>query len=216
MPLARSLLSYHHAMTDTIAIRDLSVRACIGKTAWNRPDAEDKLQPVLVSVWVPYNVALAGASDDLAHSLNYGALCKTVERCFSEQQKYASMEAAADCVAQACLAAFPTLVRLRVRVAKTRAALRAKCVSVQIERSRLPGSCSPDAFVVEDLLLYPIIGVNPWEREDVQSVVINFELEPVLPLTAPFPYPDILRNVSDVRVRSQPPVASDDREYRRL
>ncbi|KZV96014.1 Dihydropteroate synthase [Exidia glandulosa HHB12029] len=191
-------------MADTIAVRDLAVRACIGKTAWNRPDADDKLQPVLVSVFVPYNVALAGSSDDLSHSLNYGALCKAVERCFNGQRKFASVEVAAEAIVETCLAAFPTIMRIRVRVSKTRAALQAKSVAVEIERTRIPQPVSSrsDVFVVEDLLLYPIIGVNPWEREDVQPVVINLELEPVLPLEAPFPYPDILRDVSDVVLKS--------------
>ncbi|EJD51844.1 Dihydropteroate synthase [Auricularia subglabra TFB-10046 SS5] len=193
-----------HDGADIIAVRDLAVRACIGKTAWDRPDAEDKAQPVLVSVWIPYNLTLAGSSDDLAHSLNYGALCKTVQLCFGEEAKFESVEAAANQIAEACFAGFPTLMRLRIRVEKPRAALRAKSVAVEVERARLCGlhALNPDVFLVNDLELCPIIGVNPWEREAIQPVIINMSLEPPSSLDSPFDYPRILREVTDVVLKS--------------
>ena len=78
-------------MKDTIPIRDLSLRACTGSSAWNRPDADKKQQPVLVSLVVPYNLALAGATDDLAHSLNYGALAKAVAQLFDAHKTFVSL-----------------------------------------------------------------------------------------------------------------------------
>ncbi|KAH7106826.1 Dihydropteroate synthase [Auriculariales sp. MPI-PUGE-AT-0066] len=191
-------------MADEIAIHAISTRACIGTSSWNHSSVFDEPQPVLVSLWTPYDLALAGDSDDLAHSLNYAAVCQTIETCFTAPAFFSSPEEAAERVARACFDEHPTLTTLRLRVEKPRAALHAKSLGVEITRHRVPSSAPPvpDAFIVTDLKLDTIVGVNSCEREHLQTVVLNLRLEPSSPADGPFPVSEVVREISDTVLKS--------------
>ena len=188
-------------MADEIAIHAISTRARIGPSEWDQSAASNELQPVLVSLWTPYNLQLAGGTDNLDHSLNYAAVCKTIEKCFDAAQVFTGPQGAAERVAAACFAAHPTLTQIRLRVEMPRAALRAKSIAVEIERHRLSHVLIsvPDVFIVTDLELDALVGVNNCERADRQRVIINLRIEPGSAPGNFFSVSKTVREVSAVR-----------------
>ncbi|KAI1314336.1 trifunctional dihydropteroate synthetase [Mortierella claussenii] len=173
-------------MTDKICIRDLTVRNIIGVDAWER----SKRQPIIINLVVYTSVSQAGDTDHLPYSIHYGVLCKTVEA-HSEQTEFRSVEALADSIARVVIAKCHA-PKITVRVDKPRALLHAASAGVEITRSRsdyteeqLVGTVPTpllfnhqDIIFVKDLRLSCIIGVNPWEREEEQVVVLNLQIYP--------------------------------------
>ncbi|KAF9172993.1 trifunctional dihydropteroate synthetase [Mortierella sp. AD011] len=173
-------------MTDKICIRDLTVRNIIGVDAWER----SKRQPIIINLVVYTSVSQAGDTDHLPYSIHYGVLCKTVEA-HSEKSEFRSVEALADSIARVVISKCHA-PKITVRVDKPRALLHAASAGVEITRSRsdyteeqLAGTVpSPlqfnqqDIIFVKDLRLSCIIGVNPWEREEEQVVILNLKIYP--------------------------------------
>ncbi|KAF9913534.1 trifunctional dihydropteroate synthetase [Lobosporangium transversale] len=173
-------------MTDKICIRDLTVRNIIGVDAWER----SKRQPIIINIVVYTSVSQAGDTDHLPYSIHYGVLCKTVEA-HSEKTEFRSVEALADSIARVVITKCHA-PKLTIRIDKPRALLHAASAGVEITRSRsdyteeqLAGTAiSPlrfnheDIIFVKDLKLSCIIGVNPWEREEEQVVVVNLKIYP--------------------------------------
>ncbi|KAF9439304.1 trifunctional dihydropteroate synthetase [Entomortierella beljakovae] len=173
-------------MNDKICIRDLTVRNIIGVDAWERC----KRQPVIINMTVYTSVSQAGDTDHLPYSIHYGVLCKTVEA-HSEKSEFRSVEALADSIARVVIFKCHA-PRVTIKVEKPRALLHAASAGVEITRSRsdyteeeLAGTVScpirfnqQDTIFVKDLRLSCIIGVNPWEREEEQVVVLNLQIYP--------------------------------------
>ncbi|KAF9352303.1 trifunctional dihydropteroate synthetase [Mortierella sp. AD094] len=173
-------------MTDKICIRDLTVRNIIGVDAWER----SKRQPIIINLVVYTSVSQAGDTDHLPYSIHYGVLCKTVEA-HSEKSEFRSVEALADSIARVVISKCHA-PKITVRVDKPRALLHAASAGVEITRSRsdyteeqLTGTVpcplrfnQQDIIFVKDLRLSCIIGVNPWEREEEQIVVLNLQIYP--------------------------------------
>ncbi|KAG0299308.1 trifunctional dihydropteroate synthetase, partial [Dissophora globulifera] len=173
-------------LTDKICIRDLTVRNIIGVDAWER----SKRQPIIINLTVYTSVSEAGDTDHLPYSIHYGLLCKTVEA-HSEKSEFRSVEALADSIARVVISECRA-PKITVRIDKPRALLHAASAGVEITRSRsdyteeeLIGTVpSPlkfnqqDIIFVKDLKLSCIIGVNPWEREEEQVVVLNLQIYP--------------------------------------
>ncbi|KAK3807680.1 MAG: Dihydropteroate synthase-like protein [Benniella sp.] len=175
-------------MTDKICIRDLTVRNIIGVDAWER----SKRQPIIINLTVYTSVSAAGDTDHLPYSIHYGVLCKTVEA-HSEKSEFRSVEALADSIARVTIRKCHA-PKITVRIDKPRALLHAASAGVEITRSRSDYSeeelqdavpCpirfkQEDIIFVKDLRLSCIIGVNPWEREEEQVVVVNLKIYPGL------------------------------------
>ncbi|KAF9109694.1 trifunctional dihydropteroate synthetase [Mortierella sp. AM989] len=173
-------------MEDKICIRDLTVRNIIGVDAWER----SKRQPIIINLVVYTSVSQAGDTDHLPYSIHYGVLCKTVEA-HSEKSEFRSVEALADSIARVVISKCHA-PKITVRVDKPRALLHAASAGVEITRSRsdyteeqLAGTVlcplqfnKQDIIFVKDLKLSCIIGVNPWEREEEQIVVLNLQIYP--------------------------------------
>ncbi|KAI7822649.1 Dihydropteroate synthase-like protein [Gamsiella multidivaricata] len=173
-------------MTDKICIRDLTVRNIIGVDAWER----SKRQPIIINLTVYTSVSEAGDTDHLPYSIHYGVLCKTVEA-HSEKTEFRSVEALADSIARVVITKCHA-PKITVRIDKPRALLHAASAGVEITRSRSDYTeeqlqdtvpCpikfnQQDIIFVKDLRLSCIIGVNPWEREEEQVVVLNLQIYP--------------------------------------
>ncbi|CAO3574353.1 unnamed protein product [Mortierella alpina] len=173
-------------MMDKIIIRDLTVRNIIGVDAWER----SKRQPIIINLVVYTSVSQAGDTDHLPYSIHYGILCKTVEA-HSEKSEFRSVEALADSIARVVITKCHA-PKISVRIDKPRALLHAASAGVEITRSRsdyteeqLAGTVpcplrfnQQDIIFVKDLRLSCIIGVNPWEREEEQVVVLNLQIYP--------------------------------------
>ncbi|KAG0000711.1 trifunctional dihydropteroate synthetase [Modicella reniformis] len=175
-------------MADKICIRDLTVRNIIGVDAWER----SKRQPIIINLTVFTSVSAAGDTDHLPYSIHYGVLCKTVEA-HSEKSEFRSVEALADSIARVTISKCHA-PKITVRIDKPRALLHAASAGVEITRSRsdytkeeladmVPTPVrfnQQDTIFVKDLQLSCIIGVNPWEREEEQVVVVNLMIYPGL------------------------------------
>ncbi|KAF9977953.1 trifunctional dihydropteroate synthetase [Actinomortierella ambigua] len=173
-------------MHDKIVIKDLTVRNIIGVDGWER----SKRQPVIINLTVYTSVSQAGDTDHLPYSIHYGVLCKTVEA-HSEKTEFRSVEALADSIARVVIHKCHA-PKITVRVDKPRALLHAASAGVEITRERadyseeqLTGKVvlpmrfkEPDTIFVKDLRLSCIIGVNPWEREEKQVVILNLQIYP--------------------------------------
>ncbi|KAJ3019791.1 trifunctional dihydropteroate synthetase [Thoreauomyces humboldtii] len=175
---------------DKIMVRKLMVSNIIGVDSWER----SKRQPLSIDLTVHQPLNESGDTDLLVQTLSYGTLAKQVSE-FSERTQYRSVEALAAGIANVCLDGCGA-ARVTVRVEKPRALLHAACAGVQITRSKgsdrlvaeregdkmVPVSptksvsatpAGEDQIFINDLTLSTIIGVNPWEREERQRVVIT-------------------------------------------
>ncbi|TPX33892.1 hypothetical protein SmJEL517_g03311 [Synchytrium microbalum] len=174
--------------SDTIFIKDLEVRNIIGVDSWER----SKRQPLRISISIYSDVKDAGTHDSLTSSINYGTVTKVVQE-FSERTEYRSVEALAGGIAKVVIDKCGA-ERVKVRVEKPRALLHAACAGVELVRSKSDiealdaaskGTTSDDGnsqqldvtgedlIFVNDLTVSTIIGVNAWEREEKQRVVMT-------------------------------------------
>eukprot|EP00128_Syssomonas_multiformis_P018428 Colp12_sorted_trinity150504_noHs@3851 len=137
------------------------------------------------------DISTSGSEDSLTHSVNYGALSKSVFE-FAEVSNFKTVEALAYGIAQLGLSV-NGVKKITVRVEKPSALLYAASAGVELTRTKadFPGEKptdftaaedfsahmrNTDKVFVKDLLVRAIIGVNPWEREEKQSIVLNLEM----------------------------------------
>lgn len=158
---------------DEIIVDNLVVRNIIGVDSWER----HKRQPVHISITVYCNVNDAGSEDLLSKSTNYGTLCKAVT-VFSETSAYKSVEALATGISRMCFETFP-ISRIKVRVEKTKALLRAESAGVEIIRSK-ENDFTDDYIFIKNLQAVTIIGVNAWERDEKQKVLVSIKVFPMI------------------------------------
>ncbi len=116
-------------MTDTVSIRDLRVSTVIGVYDWER----ETEQVLVFAVDMTADVARAAASDDLADTLDYSAVARTIAAVVTEG-KFQLIETAAERVAQRLLAGH-ALAWVRVEVVKPIAA-EGYTAAITIERGR--------------------------------------------------------------------------------
>ncbi|KAI5776381.1 Dihydropteroate synthase-like protein [Geopyxis carbonaria] len=171
---------------DLIFVRSLNLKATTGVDGWQRP----KPQPILLSLWLKTSVALAGSTDHLPYSIHYGIVCKTVSQ-LVENGQFNSLEHLAEAVCRHALGPELGGEWVKVAIEKPRALLRADAAGISIVRRKdaagaVVAGPEDDRVTVKDLRLVTIIGVNPWEREERQNVVIS--------LTLHKPRPHVLRD----------------------
>ncbi len=120
-------------MSDRIVLKGLQVFARHGV----RPEENRLGQRFSLDVTAFLDLRLAGERDDYTRTVCYDALTKLVLETVTAKRYYL-IEAAAESVAQALLAAFPSIERVVVEVRKPAAAIDAVFdhVGVVIDRSR--------------------------------------------------------------------------------
>lgn len=113
---------------DRIVIRDLHLRGIIGINDWER----EKKQDILVNLTIFADLAQAGSSDAVDHTLNYRTITKAIIG-LVEGSAYQLVEALAAEIARIVVVDFgaPKVV---VRVEKPGALRFAESVGVEIER----------------------------------------------------------------------------------
>ncbi|KAJ3075096.1 trifunctional dihydropteroate synthetase, partial [Quaeritorhiza haematococci] len=189
--------------SDKIFVRSLSVRNIIGVDNWER----SKRQPLSITLTLHTNIAPSGSTDALSKSISYSTVAKKVQA-FSEQSTYRSIEALAIGIVRVCVMDCGA-EKVTVRVEKPRALLHAEAAGVELTRSReeleqmmrdeeerrlpttsslkppRPSSYEPipgtDQIFIRSLTLNTIIGVNPWEREEKQRVLITLIIHLTFP-----------------------------------
>lgn len=150
-------------------------KATTGVDSWHR----SRPQPILLSLWLKASVALAGSTDHLPYSINYGTIAKTVSA-LVESRTFASLERLAEDVSSLALGPVLRGEWVKVVVEKPRALLRADSAGIAVTRRReKDGSVvaeGEDRVFVKNLRLVTIIGINPCEREEKQNVIINLTI----------------------------------------
>ncbi|KAG8893525.1 trifunctional dihydropteroate synthetase [Tulasnella sp. 408] len=168
--------------TDWILLNNLSLTTISGPSQWsNKPGSSLAPQPTLISVGIPFSIALAGGTDHLPHSIHYGNLAKLVQKT-ATQEKFGCTEHLAVAVADAALKGFEKegMQDIYVLVEKPKALLHAKSAGVRVVRgtnSREGEDAQFDQILVKDLELTAIIGIHPWEREMKQKVTVNLTMD---------------------------------------
>ena len=115
---------------DQIFITDLVARGIIGVNDWER----EKPQEILINLVLFADLAAAGASDNVADSVNYRTVAKKALAWAESAQRF-TVEALAADLARLCLEE-PGVRRVRVRVEKPGAVRFARSVGVEIERGQ--------------------------------------------------------------------------------
>ncbi|KAI9030987.1 Dihydropteroate synthase-like protein [Phycomyces nitens] len=170
---------------DRILIKNLVLKNVTGVDSWQRL----KSQPVVISVWLYTDITAAGDSDIVTNSIHYGHVTKGITK-LAETGTFKSLEALAHAVVRLCCVHFGA-VRTMVKVEQPKALLHASASGVIMSRAKVDfkgiegetlgdvsGLGREDEVFVKDLRLHAIIGVNPWEREEKQVVVINLTIYP--------------------------------------
>jgi FolB domain-containing protein len=115
---------------DQIHIKDLQFQTIIGVN----PEERTTEQAVLINITLFTNLTAAGASDDLADTVNYDSLANAVMGLVKESH-FLLVERAAVAVSNLCLAS-PMVSRAIVTVEKPNAVPFAGAVGVTVDRSR--------------------------------------------------------------------------------
>lgn len=118
------------AALDRIHIRDLATRCIIGIYPHEREEKQD----IIVNIVLDCDLRAAGASDDIADTVDYKRVKKDV-LALVESSSYLLIERLAQAIADRCLAA-PGVLRARVCVDKPGALRFARSVAVEIVRER--------------------------------------------------------------------------------
>jgi 7,8-dihydroneopterin aldolase/epimerase/oxygenase len=111
---------------DLLTVQGLSIQTQIGVYAWE----QQIKQQVLIDVTIPSD--FSQCSDDLANTLDYDALCKTVTA-FVESQSFQLIEYLANSVAQFIQQEFG-VTALTLSVTKPHAVKNAALIKVTITR----------------------------------------------------------------------------------
>ncbi len=123
------------AQTGKILLHDLRIFAYHGVN----PEEKQYGQTFLIDADLTVDLAAAVRGDDLAQTVNYAKAAKTIRQTLTEQ-RFDLIETAAEETARALLCAYPAIRRLRLRLKKPDAPMKAECAfaAVEIERKRTP------------------------------------------------------------------------------
>ena len=176
---------------DKILVKNLVLKNVAGVEAWQRL----KSQPVVISVELFTDISAAGDTDHVTNTIHYGHVTKAITK-LGEACTFQSLEGLAHAVVRLCCVQFGAK-KTQVTVEQPKALLHAAASGVKLTRAiedfetkdmvettgKISGLGVADEVFVRDLRLHTIVGVNPWEREEKQVVVINLK---VYPSTLPY------------------------------
>lgn len=117
---------------DVVFLEGLEVTCRIGVDAAER----EKPQLLLVDLDAALDTRPAAADDNLARTVDYAALAGLARR-VAASRPFHLVEALAEEICTAVLAAFPTVVAVRLKVSKLTAVDGVRRVGVTVERQRL-------------------------------------------------------------------------------
>ena len=114
---------------DKIIIRDIALRCVIGVY----PEERREKQDVIVTVTLHADLARAGRTEDVADTVDYKAVEKSIVG-LVESSEFKLVEALAQAIAESCLG-FDRVEAVDVTVEKPGALEHARTVAVEISRS---------------------------------------------------------------------------------
>ena len=167
---------------DIISLRNLHMTSVIGPDAWNRPN---KSQPIVLTLKLLIDTTSAGTSDEIADTFSYGQMCK--DTTILSDGSFRSIDAFTNSlVGIVCAKNWPGET-LHISCIAPKALLRVegglgrditlRRIWVENEAAKMQmWSCERHSWLVKDLKVACIIGVNPHERLERQQVVISLEI----------------------------------------
>ncbi len=122
-------------MADRILVHRIAVFARHGVL----PEEERLGQRFYISLDCRLDLAEAGRSDDVAHTVSYADLAQIAVATATER-RFALIEALAEAIAQTCISRFSRIERIRVRIDKPSAPIPTVLdyAAIEIERERRP------------------------------------------------------------------------------
>ena len=167
---------------DTISLRNFHTRAIIGPDAWNRPG---KSQPIVLTLRLLINTTSAGTSDEIAHTFSYGKMHEDAILLWNARFRSIddlTSNLVGDALAnnwpgeslQISLVAPKALLRVEGGLGRD-VTLRRQWTGSGAAKKQIWG-CERHSWLVKNLKVACIIGVNPHERLEKQQVTINLEI----------------------------------------
>lgn len=158
------------SLPDRISVNGLQVRMTAGLDAWGRAIP----QPVKIDAHMYTDVSRAGSTDEIKHTLNYGTLYRALERFAANAQCTSPVQIAEGCMnvcLEECQAPYAD-----VRITLPKALLHADAGGVFLSRGR--DTISEPTLCIHCLRVDAILGVNSWEREHTQRIVVDMDIWP--------------------------------------
>lgn len=167
---------------DTISLRNIHMTAVIGPDAWNRPD---KSQPIVLTLKLLIDTIIAGTSDEIAHTFSYGQMCKDVT--VLSDGNFRSVDDLTSNLVRIALDKDWPGESLQISLVAPKALLRVggglgRDVTLRkqwVESGSVKQQVwdwERHAWLVKELEVACIIGVNPHERLEKQRVTVNLEV----------------------------------------
>ena len=163
---------------DTIFLRNLRLSAVIGNDAWGRAG---KAQPLILSIALQQDLVNAAARDDINETVSYGQICKDVTKFVEEARAFDNLVSFNTLLGNVALLKKWGGGNVDVLTMLPKASLRAEG-GLGLKTSFVGGKDmmiddSSIKFLVKEMKLYCIIGVNSHERLSKQLVVVNLMIE---------------------------------------
>lgn len=174
--IPRTILLHTHArppnLPDRISVHDLQVRMHAGLDAWGRRVP----QPVHIDAHLYTDVSRAGESDYVEHTHNYGTLYRALER-FAADTPCSSLAQVAEGCMEICLdECHAPYAEVQIRL--PRAHLHADAIAMMLARAQNETANAQDRLCIQQLRVDAILGVNSWEREKKQRIIIDADVWP--------------------------------------
>ena len=167
---------------DIISLRNFHMRSVIGPDAWNRPS---KSQPIVLTLKLLIDTTSAGTLDEIAHTFSYGQMCK--DATILSGVSFRSIDAFTKFLVEIVLdknwpgetlhifcVAPKALLRVEGGLGRD-ITLRKKWIENEAAKMQI-WSCETHSWLVKDLKVACIIGVNSHERLERQQVAISLEI----------------------------------------
>jgi FolB domain-containing protein len=159
---------------DIVFVRDVQIEARIGPDAWGR----DKIQPVIISAKLPFSIEKAGASDDIAQTLDYRTVYKAIrELSAPEDAKEAQLGSTVE-LSKRIAQLLKVEAGGQVYVEAPKALLQTEGILVRTDCTACPEEPGRinyhTGLAVKSMTIPCIIGIGEHERLQKQPVVVNF------------------------------------------
>jgi dihydroneopterin aldolase/2-amino-4-hydroxy-6-hydroxymethyldihydropteridine diphosphokinase/dihydropteroate synthase len=182
---------------DVIRINDLSLGVSLANaSSWSSDSGKPKARPVLVTLSLLYDLRGAGDSDDLSQSISYSSIYSALTR--ASTSDYSSLEVLLDHIFAVAFDTYPSVEEVDVKIVLTKFPLH--CKAAGIEAGSLKGGVRtrPNRFFLEDLICHGIIGVNPQERVQKQTICLNISYSSREVFQTRFDFGDLARRTYKV------------------
>lgn len=176
--------------TDYIRVKDLLVDVYLSSGARWPPKVPTKptLQPIFITLSIPYDIKNAADNDDLENSISYSALASAVRAALSPTSSaeftpvFDSLECVGCRIYDLLLSESPyrsSLHQIRLKISQPKAPLHCCAVGIESSATRSADSWCLDRirYFCEDVECHAIIGVNPAERLEKQLVRFNISID---------------------------------------